>query len=112
MHPYPERCDRISRGEIMKNRAIWYVGLLSIFAFVPVMSLQAQTGDQGKPPLYTYISEWAVPRAQWAEMAKLDEQDRPLMDKLVADGTLTGYGAYTNLIHQEGEPTHGTWFSA
>ncbi len=31
---------------------------------------------------------------------------------LVADGTLTGYGAYTNLIHQEGEPTHGTWFSA
>jgi hypothetical protein len=96
----------------MKNRAIWYVGLLSIFAFVPVMSLQAQTGDQGKPPLYTYISEWAVPRAQWAEMAKLDEQDRPLMDKLVADGTLTGYGAYTNLIHQEGEPTHGTWFSA
>jgi hypothetical protein len=96
----------------MKSRAIWYVGFLSIFTFAPVMSLQAQTGDQGKPPLYSYISEWAVPRAQWAEMAKLDEQDRPLMDKLVADGTLTGYGAYTNLIHQEGEPTHGTWFSA
>jgi len=34
------------------------------------------------------------------------------MDKLVADGTLTGYGAFTNLIHQEGEPTHGTWFTA
>jgi hypothetical protein len=96
----------------MKNRAIWYAGFLSIFTFVPVLSLQAQAGDQGKPPLYTYISEWAVPRAQWGEMAKLDEQDKPLMDKLVADGTLTGYGAYTNLIHQDGEPTHGTWFSA
>lgn len=34
------------------------------------------------------------------------------MDKLVADGTLTGYGSFTNLIHQEGEPTHGTWFTA
>jgi hypothetical protein len=45
-------------------------------------------------------------------MAKLDEQDRRLMDKLVSDGTLTSYGAFTNLIHQEGEPTHGTWFSA
>ena len=28
-----------------------------------------------------------------------------MMDKLIADGTLTGYGAFTNLIHQEGEPT-------
>jgi hypothetical protein len=96
----------------MKNRKTWYVGFLSIFASVTCGPLQAQTGDQGKPPLYTYISEWAVPRAQWAEMVKLDEQDRPLMDKLISDGTLTGYGAFTNLIHQEGEPTHGTWFTA
>jgi hypothetical protein len=74
--------------------------------------LQAQTGDQGKPPVYTYISEWAVPRAQWADMVKVDDGDRALMDKLVANGTLTGYGAFTNLIHQEGGPTHGTWFTA
>jgi len=45
-------------------------------------------------------------------MVKADEQDRPVLDKLVANGTLVGYGAYTNLIHQEGEPTHGTWFTA
>jgi hypothetical protein len=72
----------------------------------------AQTGDQGKPPVYTYIADWDVPRAQWAEMVKVDEQERPLLDKLVADGTLIGYGAYTNLIHQEGAPTHGSWFTA
>ena len=85
---------------------------LNSFASATGASLKAQNADQGKPPVYTYISEWAVPRAQWAEMVKVDEQDRSLMDKLVADGTLTGYGAYTNLIHQEGEPTHGTWFTA
>jgi hypothetical protein len=34
------------------------------------------------------------------------------MEKLVSEGTLTGYGAFTNLIHQDGEPTHGTWFTA
>ena len=34
------------------------------------------------------------------------------MEKLVADGTLTGYGAFSNLIHQEGEATHGTWLTA
>ena len=53
-----------------------------------------------------------MPRAQWAEMVKVDEQDRALLDKLVANGTLTGYGAFTNLIHQEGAPTHGSWFQA
>ena len=72
----------------------------------------AQTAAQEKAPIYTYVAQWAVPRGQWPDMVKADEQDRPVLDKLVADGTLIGYGAYTNLIHQEGEPTHGTWFTA
>lgn len=80
--------------------------------FAAIAPLQAQNPDQGKAPVYTYVSEWSVPRAQWSDMAKLAQEDRGLMDKLVADGTLTGYGAFTNLIHQEGEPTHGTWFVA
>jgi len=45
-------------------------------------------------------------------MDKNADAERPLLDKLVADGTLIGYGAYTNLVHQEGEPTHGDWLSA
>lgn len=96
----------------MQKRVVWCVCLLALVALAAGAPLQAQEADQGKPPIYTYIAEWAVPRAQWADMAKVDEQDRPLMDKLVADGTITGYGAFTNLIHQEGEPTHGTWFTA
>lgn len=95
----------------MTKRATWALGLLS-FALAIGLPSSAQNADQGKAPIYTYLAEWAVPRAQWPEMVKLDDQDRPLMDKLVADGTLISYGAYTNLIHQEGEPTHGTWFTA
>jgi hypothetical protein len=34
------------------------------------------------------------------------------MDKLLADGTIVSYGAYSNILHQEGEPTHGSWFSS
>jgi len=63
-------------------------------------------------PVYTCVAIWDVPRAQWGDMEKLDEQDKPVLDKLVADGTLIGYGAYTNIIQQEGEPTHGSWFTA
>lgn len=89
------------------------IGILCILICIVVVApLHAQMADQGKQPVYTYVAQWAVPRAQWADMVKVDEADRPVLDKLVADGTLVGYGAYTNLIHQEGEPTHGTWFSA
>jgi hypothetical protein len=97
----------------MRKRTIWAAGFLTLcLALATVGPLQAQTAAPAKPPVYTYVSQWAVPRAQWADMAKLSDQDKTLLDKLVADGTLVGYGAYTNLIHQEGEPTHGTWFSA
>jgi hypothetical protein len=86
--------------------------LILCLALAVVAPLHAQTMDQGKAPVYTYVAEWSVPRAQWADMVKLADEDRPVLDKLVADGILTGYGAYTNLLHQEGEPTHGSWFSA
>ena len=96
----------------MQKRAIGYVCSLVLMALAASASLRAQNDDQGKPATYTYIAEWAVPRAQWADMVKVDDQERSLMDKLVADGTLVGYGTFANLIHHEGEPTHGSWFTA
>ncbi len=97
----------------MQKRTILGVCLLTLcFALATAGSTQAQMAAKSKPPVYTYVATWDVPRAQWGDMAKLDEQDKPLLDKLVADGTLIGYGAYYNLIHQEGEPTHGSWFTA
>ena len=95
----------------MRKRAVSCACLWSLCALA-IAPLHAQNANQRKPPVYTYVSEWAVPRDQWPEMVKLDEQDRALLDKLVSEGTLTGYGAFTNLIHQEGEPTHGTWLIA
>jgi hypothetical protein len=96
----------------MQKRATWCVCFLILCLAAAVAPLHAQPASKSKPTVYTYVAQWDVPRAQWADMVKADEADRPVLDKLVADGTLIGYGAYTNLIHQEGEPTHGTWFSA
>ena len=96
------------------RKPFWALAVLSL-CLVLAMALPSpaqQAAQQEKPPIYTYVATWSVPRAQWADMEKQDQQERPLMDKLVANGTLIGYGGYTNLIHQEGEPTHGTWFSA
>jgi hypothetical protein len=96
----------------MKKRTTWGACLLMCLALAAAAPLQAQMAAKAKPPVYTYVATWDVPRAQWGDMTKLDDADKPLMDKLVGDGTLIGYGAYTNLIHQENEPTHGTWFTA
>jgi hypothetical protein len=97
----------------MQKRSLWWLfSLIFCLAVATASPSQAQMAAPSKPPIYLYTSSWAVPRAQWGEMAKIDNLDKPLLDKFIADGTLVGYGAYTNLIHQEGEPTHGTWFTA
>jgi hypothetical protein len=100
--------------ENMRQMKTWG-GLLLMFCFTLLATspLQAQAPAAGeKPPIYIYSADWAVPRAQWGDMEKLDASERPLLDKLVADGTLISYGSYSNLIHQEGEFTHGSWFTA
>jgi hypothetical protein len=95
----------------MHKRVVRFVFLFLCLALA-AGSLQAQTAPPAKPPVYLYVSSWAVPRAQWGDMAKLEEMDKPMLEKLVANSTLIGYGVYTNLLHQEGEPTHGDWFTA
>jgi hypothetical protein len=89
---------------------------LVICAFAALMYMaipaSAQSTMAGKPPLYTYVSEWTVPRAMWADYQKMQAAENDGMNKLVADGTLISFGSYTILNHQEGSPTHGSWFQA
>jgi hypothetical protein len=72
----------------------------------------AQSPSAEKPVLYTYVSEWAVPRAMWGDYLKSEAEDTELLKKGVADGTIVSFASFTVLNHQEGSPTHGTWFSA
>ena len=72
----------------------------------------AQEKTQEKPALYTYVAQWATPRAQWPDMEKADASEKPLMDKLIADGTIVSYGSFHAMVHTEDGSTHGSWFSA
>lgn len=95
----------------MQKRGIWAICLLVLGTLAVGTPLRAQAENEGTP-MYIYVAQWAVPRAQWGEVAKVNDADRALMDKLVADGTITTYGEFMNLIHVEGQPTHGDWFTA
>jgi len=80
--------------------------LLMAAAWATPASAQSAT-IEAKPPMYTYISNWAIPRAQWSEL------DKALADthKVLAGSSLVGYGVDENLLHQAEGSTHEVWWS-
>ena len=48
----------------------------------------------------------------WADYQKSESSDDEFLRKAVSDGTLISFGSYSVLNHQEGQATHGSWFSA
>ena len=96
----------------MQKRVVGLCCLMVLSALATALPAQAQGSESGKPPIYTYVSEWAVPRDQWRDFAKVRADEKPTMDKLIADGTIVSYGDFANILHQEGQPTHGSWFTA
>jgi hypothetical protein len=100
----------------MRNRVIGILFLFCLSALaawtISPSAVSAQSAPAEKPPMYTYVSEWAVPRALWADYQKTDAVDNDALSKAVAEGTLIAFGSYAVLNHQEGQATHGSWFSA
>ncbi len=92
-------------------KRVFGFGCLVLLA-LSVLPARAQGPDGGNPAIYTYVAQWAVPREQWRDYAKVNADERAVLDKFVADGTLIGYGEFAILLHQEGQPTHGSWFTS
>jgi len=76
----------------------------------PVRAQAAEIKE--KPPMYTYVSNWNIPRARWTEMEKSGAATHKILDKAVAAGTLVAYGDDLNLIHQADGSTHDSFWSA
>jgi len=84
---------------------------LTVFAALVLVPLVASAQIAPEPPTFTFVSEWAIPRAQWKEWTESNEKNvKPILDKLMADGTIIGYGLYTTFVHDESGITHGSWF--
>lgn len=62
--------------------------------------------------MYSYVGNWAIPRAQWADMEKNTRATQKILEKALANGTLVGYGNDMNLIHRAEGSTHDEWWSA
>jgi hypothetical protein len=97
-----------------KRRGTILTGLCVLgMAAVTAAPAGAQTSEvKEKPPMYSYISNWQIPRAQWADMEKARETERPALDKALAAGTIVGYGSDVNLVHRPDGETHDEWWCA
>jgi len=65
-----------------------------------------------KPPMYSYLANWNVPRAQWAEMEKSNANAEKVTASALAKGTLVGYGNDMTIVHTEEGYTHDDWWSS
>jgi hypothetical protein len=91
------------------------VAVVCALAVAPLLATlaSAQMSEvKEKPPMYSYVGNWDIPRAQWGEMAKADAADEKILDKAIASGTIVGYGHDVNLVHQADGATHDEWWSA
>src|SRR5260370_4536488 len=65
------------------------------------------------PIVYTYVSQFQVPRANWAQYAEdTDKTFVPIAEKFMADGTIIGWSTFENLIHTPDGYTNGTVWSS
>jgi hypothetical protein len=73
----------------------------------------AQTPEiKEKPPLYTYVASWVIPRARWADMAKDRGTNDKVLDHSMAAGLLVAYGDDESLVHTPEGATHSGWWCA
>ena len=95
------------------NKQFGRVVVVCALAAAPLLASLARAQEvKEKAPMYTYVSNWAIPRAHWGEMEKANADDRKILDKAMASGAIVGYGDDTNLVHQADGDTHDEWWSA
>jgi hypothetical protein len=87
--------------------------VLHLLAAICIVLSPALAAAQGEPPPrpLRYVSELEVPHNQWAEYeVYADKNIRPTLERLMAQGTMLGWGVYRSILNQDGMRTHGIWF--
>ena len=86
---------------------------MAAFLATGAPSATAQTAEvKEKPPMYSYLANWTLPRAQWAEMEKANASTEKVTASALAKGTLVGYGNDMTIVHTEDGNTHDDWWSS
>ena len=97
----------------MLRKILLACAVLTLILGISTVAGRGQTSEvKEKPPMYTYVGNWNIPRPQWADMAKADAADQKILDAAIASGTIVAYGNDVSLVHRPDGSTHDEWWSA
>src|SRR5713226_5374199 len=93
----------------MKKRIAGLLVIVLAVMLVPAALPQMEP----TPIIYTYVSQFQVPRASWAQYAEdTDKNFVPIAQKFMADGTIIGWSTFENIVHTPDGYTHGAAWSS
>lgn len=96
---------------MMKN-VTKFCAAVCLFGASAVLASQPTLAQDAGATGYTYVSQWSVPRAQWAAFEKQDAATESKMKQAVADGLLVVWGTAVRRVHSTDGYTHAEWFTA
>src|SRR5690242_13168816 len=68
---------------------------------------------QEVPYTVRFVSEWSIaPGQRTAYLSYLDQNVRPVFEKLSLDGTVLDWGIYTTAVYDDNGFSNGYWFEA
>src|SRR5712664_1588206 len=85
--------------------------LLIVFAVMLVPAALPQM--EPTPIVYTFVSQFQVPRANWAAYSEDTEKSVvPILEKLTADGTILSWSTFEQVVHTVDGYSHGAAWSS
>jgi hypothetical protein len=89
------------------------IAALLVFVLAVISVPLAFSQMEPAPIVYTFVSQFQVPRANWASYSEDSEKSVvPILDKLTADGTLVSWSTFEQLVHTPDGYTHGAAWSS
>jgi hypothetical protein len=89
------------------------IAVLLVFVLAMTLVPAALPQMEPTPIVYTYVSQFQVPRANWAQYSEdTDKTFVPVAEKLMADGTIVGWSTFELVVHTPDGYTHGSAWSS
>jgi|SRR5713226_2330285 hypothetical protein len=97
----------------MNRRLIGVVVGLMLAALAVVSSPIAFSQMEPAPTVYTYVSQFQIPRANWAAYSEDTEKSFvPVAEKSLADGSIVSWSTFETVVHTPEGYTHGAAWSS
>jgi hypothetical protein len=89
------------------------ISALLVFVLVVTLVPPAIPQTESMPIIYTYVSQFQIPRANWAAYSEDSEKSFvPIAQKALTDGTILSWSTFEQVVHTPDGYTHGAAWSS